>query len=222
MIDQNVSLDLMQFVETNILPKYNDFGKSHGLAHVQSVIKNSLELARKIGADPNMAYAIAAYHDIGMSGPRAIHHITGGKIMASDLRLKRWFSDDQLRVMREAIEDHRASAAHAPRSIYGKIVAEADRELSPESVFRRTVQFGLEHYPEKSREEHWERFSEHMQNKYSTNGYITLWIPNSPNEKSLKLIRDIIAQPQLLRQEFEKYYDEETAKASTHNDNNPT
>ena len=115
MIDQNVSLDLMHFVETSILPKYNEFGKSHGLVHVQRVIKNSLELARKTGADMNMVYAIAAYHDIGMSGPRAIHHITGGKIMAADLRLKRWFSKDQLRVMREAIEDHRASAAHAPR-----------------------------------------------------------------------------------------------------------
>lgn len=224
MIDQNVSLDLMHFVETSILPKYNDFGKSHGLVHVQRVIKNSLELARKTGADMNMVYAIAAYHDIGMSGPRAIHHITGGKIMAADLRLKRWFSKDQLRVMREAIEDHRASAAHAPRSIYGKIVAEADRDLEPESVFRRTVQFGIEHYPEKSREQHWERFREHMQSKYSAQGYITLWIPNSPNQQRLKYIRDIIAEPQQLRKEFEKYFDEETAKASasSNNDNNPT
>ena len=211
MIDQNVSLDLMQFVETNILPKYNDFGKSHGLAHVQNVIKNSLELARKIGADPNMAYAIAAYHDIGMSGPRAIHHITGGKIMASDLRLKRWFSDDQLRVMREAIEDHRASAAHAPRSIYGKIVAEADRDIETDTVIRRTIQYGLANYPQLDHEGHWKRFMEHMQNKYSKDGYIRLWIPNSPNARRLNDLRNLIAQPQNLRKEFDRIFAEEAS-----------
>lgn len=209
MIDKNVSLDLMQFVETSILPRYNEFGRSHGLPHVQRVIERSIALARKTGADVNMAYAIAAYHDIGMSGPRAIHHITGGKILAADQRLHRWFSEEQIRIMREAVEDHRASSGHSPRSIYGKIVAEADRDLKPEVVFRRTVQFGLENYPEKSREEQWERFREHMENKYSQYGYITLWIPNSPNEQYLKEIRDVIANPAQLRVTFDKYYGEE-------------
>ncbi|MBQ2129919.1 MAG: HD domain-containing protein, partial [Prevotella sp.] len=168
MIDSNVSLDLMHFVETNILPRYTEFGRSHGLSHVKRVIENSLKLAKITGADVNMVYAIAAYHDIGMSGPRAIHHITGGKILAADQRLKRWFSTDQLKVMREAIEDHRASSSHTPRSLYGKIVAEADRDLEPEVVFRRTILFGLENYPEKNKEEHWKRFDEHMENKYSS------------------------------------------------------
>ncbi|MCR5129931.1 MAG: HD domain-containing protein [Prevotella sp.] len=209
MIKTNVSLDLMQFVETNILPKYNEFGRSHGISHVQRVIERSLVLARQTGADLDMAYAIAAYHDVGMSGPRAIHHLTGGKILAADQRLKRWFSTEQIRIMREAVEDHRASSGHAPRSIYGKIVAEADRDLDPEVVFRRTVQFGLENYPEKEREEQWERFAEHMENKYSSQGYITLWIPNSPNEKYLKEIRNVIADKKKLRETFERFYDEE-------------
>ena len=215
-METNVSLDLMQFVETNILPKYVDFGRSHGLAHVQRVIERSLKLARQTGVDMNMAYTVAAYHDIGMSGPRAIHHITGGKILAADQRLRRWFSADQMRVMREAIEDHRASLSHAPRSIYGKIVAEADRDLLPEVVFRRTVQFGLENYPEKTREEHWQRFHEHMLSKYSTHGYITLWIPNSPNEQYLKQIRATIADVNALKAEFDKYYDEETQAKAEH------
>ena len=101
----------MSFVETSILPRYVAFGRSHGLSHVQRVIANSLELARRTGADINMVYAIAAYHDLGMSGPRAIHHITGGKILAADARLKKWFSPEQINIMKEAVEDHRASAA---------------------------------------------------------------------------------------------------------------
>lgn len=210
MIDQNVSLELMQFVETSILPKYNDFGRSHGLQHVQRVIEQSLQLAKKTGANVNMAYVVAAYHDIGMSGPRAIHHITGGKILAADQRLRKWFSEQQIVTMREAVEDHRASLSHAPRSIYGKIVAEADRDLSPKVVLTRTVQFGLENYPEKRMEEHWDRFVEHLRNKYSSEGYITLWIPNSPNEQHLRELRNIIADSARLRKEFERIYERET------------
>lgn len=206
------NLDLMHFVETNILPRYTAFGRSHGLSHVQRVISGSLMLARQVGADINMAYAIAAYHDLGMSGPRAIHHLTGGRILAADQRLRKWFSADQLRVMREAVEDHRASASHAPRSIYGKIVAEADRDLEPESVFRRTVQYGLENYPEKSREEHWKRFCEHMGEKYSVHGYITLWIPGSPNEANLKKIRATLADKVELRRVFDQLFDEEKSE----------
>ena len=89
---QQVSMEIMEFVETQILPKYTEFGESHGLRHVNRVIKNSLELARITGADINMVYVVAAYHDLGMSGPRAIHHITSGKILMADARLKRWFS----------------------------------------------------------------------------------------------------------------------------------
>ena len=204
------SLDLVSFIETNILPRYADFGRSHGINHVQRVISRSLLLARKVGADINMAYAIAAYHDIGMSGPRAIHHITGGKILAADQRLRKWFSTEQIKMMREAVEDHRASTSHAPRSIYGKIVAEADRDLEPETVFRRTVQFGLENYPEKTREEHWNRFCQHMKDKYSPQGYITLWISGSPNEEYLKQIRATLADPKALRQVFDRLYEEES------------
>ena len=215
MIENNVNLDLMAFIEQNILPKYNEFGLSHGLGHVQHVIRGSLELAKRMGADVNMAYTVAAYHDIGMSGPRAIHHITGGKILAADARLKRWFSPEQIRIMREAVEDHRASASHSPRSIYGKIVAEADRDLDPEHVFRRAIQFGLENEPGKNREEHWRRFLAHLQEKYSNTGYIKLWIPNSPNEQHLKAIRSIIENPDKLRQQFDKLYDEETDRQHT-------
>lgn len=210
MMDKNVNLDLMAFIETEILPRYSNFDKAHGTQHVTNVIRKSIRLARTIGADINMAYTAAAYHDLGLEGPRAIHHVTGGKILAADARLKKWFSAEQIKIMKEAVEDHRASASHAPRSIYGKIVAEADRELEPETVFRRTVQFGIERYPEKDREEQWERFIGHLDNKYSGHGYIRLWIPGSENEANLKKIRDFINQPDGLRKIFDKIYDEET------------
>ncbi len=141
-----------------------------------------------------------------MSGPRAVHHLTGGKILATDARLKKWFTAEQLKVMREAVEDHRASASRSPRSIYGKIVAEADRDLDTDIVIRRTIQFGLAHYPQLDYEGQYRRFKEHMDNKYSKDGYIKLWIPNSPNATRLNNLRNLIAQPAELRKAFDRIF----------------
>ena len=201
---------LAEYIEQAVLPRYAAFDKGHQRNHAESVIAESVKLAREHHVDTDMAYAIAAYHDLGLEGPRAIHHLTSGKILAADTRLQKWFSSEQIKIMKEAVEDHRASASHAPRSIYGKIVAEADRDLDPDTVFRRTVLFGLDHYPDMTPKEHWNRFYEHMQNKYSVNGYIKLWIPGSENEKKLNEIRDYIAQPSRLKEKFNSIFKDET------------
>lgn len=203
---QQVNLAIMEFVEQQILPRYTAFGESHGLRHVNRVIKNALKLAQVTGADIDMVYVIAAYHDLGMEGPRAIHHLTSGKILQADARLKKWFSPDQIKVMKEAVEDHRASSSRSPRSIYGKIVAEADRDIDIEEIFRRAIEYGKENYPELDKDKQWERFSQHMDEKYSNHGYLRLWIPNSPNEKALKELRSIIEDKNLLKTYFEKLF----------------
>ena len=187
---QQVNLEIMEFVEKQILPRYTKFGESHGLRHVNRVIKNSMELAQTTGADIDMVYVVAAYHDLGMEGPRAIHHITSG----------------QIKIMKEAVEDHRASASRQPRSIYGKIVAEADRDLDINEVFTRAIQYGQEKYPEKNLDEQWERFKKHMEEKYGRNGYIKLWIPNSPNSQKLRNIQDIIDDKEKLKKVFTEIY----------------
>ena len=198
----------MTFIERSVPPRYAAFDSAHNMEHVMSVIKASVSLAEKMGVDVDMAYAVAAYHDLGLEGPRAIHHLTSGKILKADKRLEKWFSPQQIDMMKEAVEDHRASSSHVPRNVYGKIVAEADRDLRPETVFRRTVQFGLDHYPEMSEEEHWNRFLEHMQHKYSVNGYIKLWMQGSESERNLKELRDIINDKARLREVVDKLYKE--------------
>lgn len=207
---KNPSLDLVEFIETQILPQYQQFDRAHNMEHVTRVIRSSLQLAQQTGADVDMVYAIAAYHDLGLTGPRAIHHLTSGKILMADARLKRWFSPEQLRLMKEAVEDHRASASRAPRSIFGKIVAEADRDLEPNNVIRRTIQFGLANYAQLDREGHWQRLLLHLEEKYSTRGYIHLWISGSQNERWLNELRELIEHPNNMRPIFDKIFDDET------------
>jgi len=204
------SLDLVEFIETKILPRYADFDRAHNLEHVTRVIRRSLDLVKTTGADVNMVYTVAAYHDLGMSGPRAVHHLLSGKILASDARLKKWFTPEQIKIMKEAVEDHRASASRAPRSLYGKIVAEADRDIDVTTVIRRTIQYGLSNYGQLDKEQQWERFMEHMDSKYSVHGYIKLWLPKSPNEQNLNELRQLIANPTQLRAVFDRIYTEET------------
>ena len=127
----------------------------------------------------------------------------------ADETLHRWFTDEQMLQMKEAIEDHRASNRDAPRSIYGKIVAEADRIIDPEVTLRRTVQYGLSHYPEMDKEEQYARFRKHLTEKYAEGGYLTLWIPQSDNAGRLAELRQLIADEKKLCRVFNKIYEEE-------------
>ena len=124
---------------------------------------------------------------------RENHHTDSGIIIRNDSRLKEWFTQEQIELIAQAAEDHRASGKSAPRSIYGKIVAEADRVIDGETIILRTVQFGFTHYPDLGREGHIDRAVAHLKEKYGRGGYLKLWIPWSDNAARLSELQDIIA-----------------------------
>lgn len=202
---------LQEYIEQHIIPLYATFDKAHNLSHVDAVIKRSLALAQQYNACADMAYTIAAYHDLGLCKGREFHHIVSGEILTADETLRQWFTPEQIDTMREAVEDHRASTDHAPRSIYGCIVAEADRQIDPDTTLRRTVQYGLKHLSTSDREEHYKRFCHHLQEKYAEGGYLRIWLPESDNAMRLLELRGVIADTVALRQLFDKIFDEEAA-----------
>ena len=197
---------LRQYIETEIIPRYDSFDAAHRRDHVEYVIAQSLKLAERYDVDRDMVYAIAAYHDTGLAVDRKTHHLESGRIIRSDRSLRQWFDEDQIETMAQAVEDHRASSDHEPRSIYGKIVAEADRQIDPETIIRRTVQYGLSHYPGLDREGHWNRMLEHLNEKYAEGGYLRLWIPEADNAGKLKELHEIIKDRDYLESLFDKYY----------------
>ena len=199
--------ELKAYIESAILPRYEAYDAAHRRDHIEGVISRSLDFATHYEVDESMVYTVAAYHDLGLVEGRELHHISSGRMMMEDEALCRWFSPEQRVTIREAIEDHRASATTPPRTIYGMIVAEADRQIVPEVVMTRTVQYGLSHYPNHSKEEHWERFVAHLREKYDYGGYLKLYIPHSDNAIRLEELRQIIAQPTKLREEFEKIWE---------------
>ena len=203
---------MKRYIETEILPRYEAFDKAHQRDHADYVIRQSLELAKHYDVDMDMVYAIAAYHDTGLAVDRKTHHLESGKVVRNDKRLVEWFSEDQIEIMAQAVEDHRASNKNEPRSIYGKIVAEADRQIDGMTILRRTIQFGLNHYPDLDREGHWGRTLEHINEKYAEGGYLRLWIPESPNAVRLREFQTMIKDTILLRKHFDEIYTKETSR----------
>ncbi len=208
---KGVDRDLQQYIEQNIIPRYSAFDAAHDEDHVRAVISQSMALAEHYDVDENMVYAIAAYHDTGLAEGREHHHEVSRCIILADSELRRWFTPAQIAVMADAAEDHRASSDHEPRSIYGRIVAEADRQIDAEVTLRRTVQYTLAHYPEMTRDENFERCMSHLVGKYGRAGYLRLWIPESDNARRLEEFRRLIEDGKGIRRAFDAIYDALTA-----------
>ena len=194
-----INLELKEYIEQNILPLYEAHDAAHGPEHVRTVLENSFDLLDGLDVDQNMVYTVAAYHDAGVRVSRERHEEISGQWLWEDRELERWFTPEQRRTMREAVEDHRASRQEPPRNIYGRIVSEADRDLDPERVVRRMVEYSLAHRPQFTEEEHIERIIGHLRDKYSETGYLHLWLPCPRNEEGLATLREWLRTGELER-----------------------
>ena len=205
---KTMNIEIVTYIENKIIPQYEQFDLGHRPDHVRKVIAESMVLARQFDVNEEMVYVIAAYHDLGLAVDRKTHHIISGEMLLADVELLRWFTSEQLELMSEAVVDHRASNKHEPRNIYGCIVAEADRDIVPETVIRRTIQYGLKHYPsETSRAFHLARTKEHIQEKYGENGYLKLHLASAKNQQGLDEIRVLFSDTIAFEQEFNRIFD---------------
>lgn len=205
-----VNAELKAYVEQEIIPRYDGFDAAHQRDHVLTVIDAALKLATYYDINKDMVYAIAAYHDTGLAFGRDKHHTESKRIIIEDRELRRWFTEEEIATMADAAEDHRASSMGEPRTIYGRIVAEADRIINSRTIIRRTIQFTLTNHPELDREEGYERMVDHLNSKYNYGGYLKLWIKESDNAQRLEELRQIIATPTRLREIYDELYNELT------------
>lgn len=217
----SVDRELLAYISNNILPRYGSYDKAHGPGHISAVITGSMNICNAIrtGAmstddadgnpasdkripEPDMVYTIAAYHDLGICEGRENHHISSGRMLMEDGNLRKWFDEGRMEEMKEAIEDHRASGGHRPRSIYGRIVSEADRLIDPDTVISRCILYGKENFPELDAKSQFERCYSHIRNKYGDNGYLKLQFRDSENVARLEYLRSLIRNPLALKEEY--------------------
>lgn len=206
----SVPADLREYVEREILPRYELYDAAHRPDHIRRVIARAIHTAiysplhMERGKGVSLVYAAAAMHDLGICEGREEHHLASGRIIREDMNLRRWFSEEEIETIAQAAEDHRASSTTPPRSLLGCIIAEADRDIEPETIVRRTVEYGLSHYPTLDREGHWQRTLDHLHEKYAEGGYLKLWMDDSPNKAPLAELRKLIRDEEKLRVLFDK------------------
>ena len=195
-----VSQELKNYIEKNIFPKYSKY-YSHGMIHINNVINNMMMLADYYNLDKNMAYTIASYHDLGLKISRENHEYESGKILENDLEIKKYFNDEDIKTMKEAIEDHRGSRKERPRNIYGECVSDSDRDFDIKLLAKRQIATSIKNLPEiNDFDKHFENCYKYICKRINSNGNFNIWT-NNP----------VLAQK---RDEFQKnYLDTEYAKS---------
>lgn len=220
-----VNKRLQAYVVNEIFPLYEMNGEAHGIEHIKAVIERTFEIIEEfeeknesnLEINYNMSYVIAAYHDIGEHIDRKKHHIISGMIMYEDKKLDEFFSKEEKEIMKDAIEDHRASNKYIPRSIYGRIVLTADRNNNLIDFFNRRVQYCLEKHPEFSLEEIKVEIWRSAEEKFGEEGYAKNkpgYMPSKKLEKYFKSLEIVLNDKEAFLETVKDVYEQWKGKYS--------
>ena len=189
----NVNEELKGYIEQNIFPRYKLNDKGHQIEHIKYVINRCYKLSKNMDVDNNMLYVIAAYHDIGYHVDYKNHEKISAQIMYNDTNLNKFFNDKNLIIMKETIEDHRASLNREPRSIYGKILSSADRNIDVDDSLKRIYLYSITHFDRNSEEETIEECYKHTLEKFGNDGYANFFAEDMEYNNYLKKLRNLLS-----------------------------
>ncbi len=192
--NMKINSKLKKYIEEKVFPEYKKNESGHSIDHIKYVIDRSFELVEENNLDinPDMVYTIAAYHDIGHHIDSKTHEIISADMMYKDENLKKFFTDEERLIIKEAIEDHRASAKDDPRTIYGRIVSSADRNNTVEACLRRTYTYGKKLDPNATDDELYLRAHKVLTEKFGEDGYAKFYFKDSVYENFLKELRELL------------------------------
>ena len=201
----NINKELEKYIEDNIFPSYKKNDSGHNLDHIKYVIKRSFMFAKTIdNINYDMVYTIASYHDIGHYIDAKNHEKVSAEMLLQDNNLKEFFTEDEIKIMAEAVADHRASSKQEPRSIYGKIVSSADRNTSLKAPLRRAYLYRIAHKSGENIEDIIEESRMHIQKKFGSSGYATekMYFEDNDYKVFLKEISKLVED----KEKFKKVY----------------
>ena len=193
-----INNDLKIYIETEILPEYKLNDKGHDLLHVNNVLNRAFEIAEKYEVDDNMLYTVVCFHDIACHINREKHEVLSAERLYEDKKLKEFFNDEQIEIMRDAVTDHRSSLEYIPRSIYGKILSSADRKVDVDNYMYSSMGFQKNKEPNSTDDELIEHSYNHAIKKFGKNGYAVkkFYVEDDKYEKFLKELQDLIDDKQ--------------------------
>lgn len=213
---KDINNSLIEYIEQNIFPLYVKNEQAHGIEHIQYVIDRSMELIEDNELDVNkdIAYTIAVYHDIGHHIDSKNHEKISAQMMYEDNNLRKFFDNNQLLIIKEAIEDHRASAQTNPRTIYGQIISSADRNTTVYQCLVRTYFYGKKLDPNAADQDLYERAHDVLTKKFGQDGYAKFYFKDRKYENFLNEIRLLLKD----KENFCRQQDEVINKIKLEND----
>ena len=178
-----INKNIEKYIKAEILPQYEKNDSGHSLEHIDYVLKRCFKFSKQFqNINYNILYTIAAFHDIAHHIDKANHEKLSAEFFYYDEKMKEFFSEGERILIKEAIEDHRASSTYEPRSDYGKIISSADRSTDIDDFLRRTHAYTLKHFPNCTKQEMIERAYKHTDQKYGKSGYAKHYIKDEEYE----------------------------------------
>ena len=202
-MNNELNQKLVEHIKQKVFPVYETFDKGHDVNHITAVINRALKLAQWfVNLDLNILYASAALHDIGISIQRENHAMLSGIIVRTDksLELDKFFTDEEIEIIAEAVEDHSTSRGLTPRSIYGKIVCDADKDDDVDTSLLRAYEFTKTYYPNYTEEEVLDNVFKQLNKKFGEKGLVKFWINTEEQQEFLKTMNYLASD----RRKFKK------------------
>ena len=169
-----INQQLVKYIEKTVLPEYEKNESGHGLEHIKYVLARSLEFAKQVpDINLDIVYTVACYHDIGHHLDAKNHEKVSAEMFKNDSNIHNFFTAEEIELVYEAIQDHRASGDSEPRSVYGKIVSSADRRTDIDNVMKTMYSYRLKHSPHFTIEENIEEAYQQLCKKFAYGGYAT-------------------------------------------------
>lgn len=196
---------LEKYIIEEILPYYEKNDLGHNMEHIKYVIDRSIKFASTVpNINYDMVYAIACYHDIGHHIDPKNHEKISSEILLSDQKLTDFFTEEEIKIMAEAVNDHRASLETEPRNIYGKIISSADKNTSIEEPLKRTYAYRKNSNPHDSLEKIMNESRLHLIDKFGEAGYAPekIYFPDEQYDKYLIDIRKLLADEKTFRDKY--------------------
>lgn len=201
---KNIDKNLMLYIEANIFPQYSLNDQGHGILHIKEVIRRSFALNEtfNLKLNENMLYAIAACHDLGKYIDHATHEKIAAKKFIENTEFKKFFSNDERKIISEAIEDHRSSKEDEPRSVYGKLISSADRNTTIQIVFIRSFYVALERMPNENINDYLDFTLKRLRKKYDEQNPENMFYEDEIYKAFLVDMRKLLAKPTQFKNQY--------------------
>lgn len=200
---EEVNKELINYIEEEIFPIYDRNDSGHGIAHIKYVIKRSIKFAKQIeNINLDMVYAASAFHDLAHHIDKDNHEVLSAEMFYENEKMKEFFSEEQRIIIKEAIEDHRASLEYVPRNDYGKIISTADRNVDITTSLKRTHAYTIKHYPELDLKVMIERAYRHISEKFGDYGYVKIYCVDEEFTQFKEEVKKLLKNKSLFKTKY--------------------